>query len=153
MVSATRPTPDGDLDRHRRVAADCQPCSENGSWPAATKGVLISAAKWVLSRRHRQVPTRIPGPLVHVSAQALCHEPEALKQLDAKVAALDLTRTITSQPQVIVLAAAGRKWTADSLFTRSQTALLRLQAVRAAGSAIQFADTPYSPKRKRRTPA
>jgi uncharacterized protein (TIGR04141 family) len=79
-----------------------------------------------------------------VSADALAYEPEALQQLAQKAAP---DRKITSTPRTVVLAAAGRAWNVDELFTLSQVALLRLdRAVRALQATLRFADIPFQPK-------
>ncbi|GAB3148036.1 TIGR04141 family sporadically distributed protein [Amycolatopsis stemonae] len=82
-----------------------------------------------------------------VSADALAYEPEALAQLAAKAPG----RAITRVPRTVVLAAAGRSWNVDELFTLSQVALLRLdRSVRALQATLRFADIPYEPKSRRR---
>lgn len=82
-----------------------------------------------------------------VAVWALRFEAEALRQLDAKVRALDSTRGIARQPQVLVLAAAGREWEVGQLFTLSMVGLLRLDAeLRRHGVRLQFADIPHAPK-------
>ncbi|WP_329045882.1 TIGR04141 family sporadically distributed protein [Amycolatopsis sp. NBC_01488] len=79
-----------------------------------------------------------------VSAEALAHEPEALAQLAAKAAP---DRVIDRIPRTVVLAAAGRSWNIDELFTLSQVSLLRLdRSVRALQATLRFADVPYVPK-------
>jgi uncharacterized protein (TIGR04141 family) len=84
------------------------------------------------------------------STEALAYEPDALTQLAAKVAARDPGRTVARAPDTVVLAAAGRSWRADQLFTLSQVGLLRLdQAVRALRATLRFADIPYEPKAHR----
>jgi uncharacterized protein (TIGR04141 family) len=86
-----------------------------------------------------------------VSAEALHDEPEALAQLAAKVSAADPDRVLTEAPRTVVLAAAGRAWHVDELFTLSQIALLRLdRAVRGLQATLRFADIPYVPKRTAR---
>ncbi|GAA4527957.1 TIGR04141 family sporadically distributed protein [Amycolatopsis samaneae] len=89
-----------------------------------------------------------------VSAEALRDEPDALAQLAAKAAALDPARVVTDPPGTVVLAAAGRSWHVDELFTLSQVALLRLdRAVRALRAELRFADIPYAPKSRTRAKA
>ncbi|RZQ62326.1 TIGR04141 family sporadically distributed protein [Amycolatopsis suaedae] len=86
-----------------------------------------------------------------VSVEALAHEPAALTQLAAKVTRLDPGRTVATAPGTVVLAAAGRGWDADQLFTLSQISLLRLdRAVRGLGATLRFADIPFVPKQRRR---
>ncbi|MGC7098935.1 TIGR04141 family sporadically distributed protein [Amycolatopsis lurida] len=81
-----------------------------------------------------------------VSADALGHEPEALAQLAAKAPG----RTFTEAPRTVVLAAGGRSWQLDQLFTLSQVALLRLdRAVRGMHATLRFADIPHTPKERR----
>lgn len=84
-----------------------------------------------------------------VSADAIRDEPEAMAELDAKVRALDPERALPSAPDTVVLAAAGRSWSVDTLFTLSQIALLRLdRSLHGRRMKLQFADIPYVPKRK-----
>jgi uncharacterized protein (TIGR04141 family) len=84
-----------------------------------------------------------------ISAWSQFEEPEALKQLYDKVHHLDNTRTITERPRTFVLAAGGREWTVDRLFTLSQIGLLRLNlSLHAMGVTLQFADIPHVPKKK-----
>ena len=86
-----------------------------------------------------------------VSAEALHDEPEALAQLADKVSALDPGRTLGGAPDTVVLAAAGRAWNVDELFTLSQVALLRLdRAVRSLRATLKFADIPHTAKKRRR---
>ncbi|ATY16271.1 hypothetical protein CU254_10370 [Amycolatopsis sp. AA4] len=86
-----------------------------------------------------------------VSAEALHDEPEALAQLADKVSTLDPGRTLGGAPDTVVLAAAGRAWEVDELFTLSQVALLRLdRAVRSLRATLKVADIPYTAKKKRR---
>jgi uncharacterized protein (TIGR04141 family) len=78
------------------------------------------------------------------SADALSNEPEALTQLAGKVA---FDRIVTEAPRTVVLAAAGRSWNIDELFTLSQVSLLRLdRAVRGLQATLRFADIPFTPK-------
>lgn len=94
-------------------------------------------------------PTAV-GELVdraRVSAWAQRLEPEALRQLDAEVRALDGGRGVAERPRVVVLAAAGRRWGADRLFTVSMVDLLRLEEdLRHHGVALRFADIPFVPR-------
>ncbi|HKN52052.1 MAG TPA: TIGR04141 family sporadically distributed protein [Amycolatopsis sp.] len=84
-----------------------------------------------------------------VSADALGNEPDALAQLAEKAAAHG--RVITETPRTVVLAAAGRSWNVDELFTLSQVSLLRLdRAVRALQATLRFADIPFVPKARQR---
>lgn len=84
-----------------------------------------------------------------VSAEALHDEPEALAQLAEKVSTSDEGRVLTEAPDTVVLAAAGRAWNVDELFTLSQVALLRLdRAVRSLQATLKFADIPYKAKKK-----
>lgn len=82
-----------------------------------------------------------------VSAWAQRLEPEALAQLDAEVRRLDGRRRVTERPRVVVLAAAGRRWDVDRLFTFSLVDLLRLaEDLRHHGISLQFADIPSAPE-------
>lgn len=86
-----------------------------------------------------------------VSAWSLRFEPEALRQLDAKVHRLDSQRHVSERPTTVVLAAAGRRWQVDELFTLSLIGLLRLNDdLRYLGFELQFADIPFTPKEKKR---
>ncbi|TCO53651.1 TIGR04141 family sporadically distributed protein [Actinocrispum wychmicini] len=86
-----------------------------------------------------------------VSADALRDEPEAMLQLVGKIRDLDPERVLAAPPDTVVLAAAGRAWRVDSLFTLSQIALLRLdRTLRGQRMTLKFADVPYVPKRKSR---
>lgn len=86
-----------------------------------------------------------------VSAEALRDEREALEQLSDKVTAIDPGRLITQAPDVVVLACAGRKWSAEQLFTLSQVSLLRLdRTLRQLRTRLVFADIPYTPKAQAR---
>ena len=83
-----------------------------------------------------------------VSADALREEPEAMIQLAGKVKAIDPQRTI-SEPSCVVLAAAGREWTVDQIFTLSQIGLLRLhRTLRRLQIRLAFANIPYVPKKR-----
>ncbi|MFD2466284.1 TIGR04141 family sporadically distributed protein [Amycolatopsis silviterrae] len=85
-----------------------------------------------------------------VAAQALRDESDVLEQLNTKVRALDPGRPYMD-PSVIVLAAAGRTWDVDQLFTLSQLGLLRLhRTLRHLRCTLQFADIPYTPKKSSR---
>jgi uncharacterized protein (TIGR04141 family) len=89
-----------------------------------------------------------------VSADALRDEPEAMLHLAAKIRRLDPGRELTSPPDTVVLAGAGRPWSVDSLFTLSQIALLRLdRTLRNRRTILEFADIPFVPKRKGRRQA
>ncbi|MFC6090354.1 TIGR04141 family sporadically distributed protein [Saccharothrix lopnurensis] len=84
---------------------------------------------------------------VSVWAQRL--EPDAVRQLDAKVNRLDTGRRVPERPRTVVLAAAGRRWTVDELFTLSQVELLRLnEDLHQHGVELRFADIPFVPKAK-----
>ncbi|GAB3885331.1 TIGR04141 family sporadically distributed protein [Kibdelosporangium lantanae] len=84
-----------------------------------------------------------------VSADALRGEPEAMSQLTRKIRDIDPERVLAEPPDTVVLAAAGRSWRVDSLFTLSQIALLRLdRTLRSQRMTLAFADIPYVPKRK-----
>ena len=84
-----------------------------------------------------------------VSAWAQRLEPEALRQLDAKVRELDADRRVVERPRVVVLAIAGRRWDVDQLFTLSMVDLLRLnEDLHHHGVELRFADIPFVPKRK-----
>ena len=84
-----------------------------------------------------------------VSTEALRDEPEALSQLARKAVEQEPGRIIGETPGTVVLAAAGRSWNVDELFTLSQVALLRLdRAVRSLRSTLRFADIPFVPKTK-----
>ncbi|WP_020657902.1 TIGR04141 family sporadically distributed protein [Amycolatopsis benzoatilytica] len=86
-----------------------------------------------------------------VSAEALHDEPDALAQLAGKVSALSPGRMLGGAPDTVVLAAAGRAWNVEELFTLSQVALLRLdRAVRSLRATLRFADIPHTAKRKAR---
>nr|WP_225954658.1 TIGR04141 family sporadically distributed protein [Kibdelosporangium phytohabitans] len=85
-----------------------------------------------------------------VSAWSQRLKPEARRQLDDKVRALDSGRRITERPKTFVLAAAGRKWHVDELFTLSMIGLLKLRNdLLCLGVDLQFADIPFTPKRKK----
>jgi uncharacterized protein (TIGR04141 family) len=89
-----------------------------------------------------------------VSADALRDEPEAMLQLVGKIRNLDPERVLAAPPDTVVLAAAGRSWNVDSLFTLSQIALLRLdRTLRGQRMTLKFADIPFVPKRKSRDQA
>ncbi|RJQ83594.1 TIGR04141 family sporadically distributed protein [Amycolatopsis panacis] len=84
-----------------------------------------------------------------VSAEALHDEPQAMAQLVDKVSTSDPGRVLSGAPDTVVLAAAGRSWHVDELFTLSQVALLRLdRAVRALRATLAFANIPYTAKKK-----
>ncbi|XVS66019.1 TIGR04141 family sporadically distributed protein [Actinosynnema sp. CA-299493] len=84
-----------------------------------------------------------------VSAWAQRLEPEALRQLDAKVRDLDPGRRVVERPRVVVLAVAGRRWDVDQLFTLSMVDLLRLnEDLHHHGVELRFADIPFAAKRK-----
>jgi uncharacterized protein (TIGR04141 family) len=84
-----------------------------------------------------------------VSAWSQREEPAAVQQLHAKVNKLDRTRSITERPRTVVLAAGGRQWDVEQLFTLSQVGLLRLNmALQNMGVKLEFADIPFVPKTK-----
>jgi uncharacterized protein (TIGR04141 family) len=89
----------------------------------------------------------------HLFVQAGCAswslraEPEALKQLRAKVHAADAGRDLKA-PSSVVLAVAGRPWTVEKLFTLSQIGLLRLNAeARFLDTKLEFAEIPFVNKK------
>ncbi|RKT54148.1 TIGR04141 family sporadically distributed protein [Saccharothrix australiensis] len=87
-----------------------------------------------------------------VSAESLRFEPEALVEFNRRVAVADPTLVKSDGPTTVVLAAAGRPWNVDRLFSLSQLSLLRLdQRMRRLGLRLEFADIPYVAKRKRST--
>lgn len=84
------------------------------------------------------------------SAESLRFEPEALIELNQRVAAADPTLVMPDGPTTVVLAAAGRPWNVDRLFSLSQLSLLRLdRRMRQLGLRLEFADIPYVAKQKR----
>ncbi|GAA1301314.1 TIGR04141 family sporadically distributed protein [Saccharothrix xinjiangensis] len=89
-----------------------------------------------------------------VSAWAQRLEPDAVRQLDAKVNRLDPGRRVPDRPRTVVPAAAGRRWAVKELFTLSQVELLRLnEDLHQHGVRLQFADIPFVPKAKAGRPA
>jgi uncharacterized protein (TIGR04141 family) len=53
-------------------------------------------------------------------------------------------RTVPKIPNTVVLAAGGRSWTADGLFTMSKVGLLQLaRDVHGMGSTLRFLDLPH----------
>lgn len=89
-----------------------------------------------------------------VSAESLRAEPDALRELNSRIASVAPNRVMPAGPTTVVLAAAGRRWDVDQLFSLSQLSLLRLERLlRYLGLRLEFADIPFVPKSKPRRSA